>query len=151
VLGAPLGGHAVNLAAITAALAAGPEAGPDPGRRWIASVVAAARTSPGPRRGRRHGAHRDGAADPGRGRGGPGAPRRPRLGAGHGDGVRGPPRRRGRLPGRQRLGHHLLGISAPFWGLVAGLALWAAGRRGSTRVASSRSQPEEATLVTRPR
>ncbi|MEU9837194.1 benzoate/H(+) symporter BenE family transporter [Streptosporangium sp. NPDC048047] len=38
--GAPLGGHAVNLAAITAALAAGPDAGPDPGRRWIASVTA---------------------------------------------------------------------------------------------------------------
>ncbi|MGV9775792.1 benzoate/H(+) symporter BenE family transporter [Streptosporangium sp. NPDC003464] len=41
-LGAPLGGHAVNLAAITAALAAGPDADPDPGRRWIASVTAGA-------------------------------------------------------------------------------------------------------------
>ncbi|MEU8266155.1 benzoate/H(+) symporter BenE family transporter [Sphaerisporangium sp. NPDC049002] len=40
VLGAPFGGHAVNLAAITAALAAGPDAEPDPGRRWIASVAA---------------------------------------------------------------------------------------------------------------
>ncbi|MGV9327942.1 benzoate/H(+) symporter BenE family transporter [Streptosporangium sandarakinum] len=40
VAGAPLGGHAVNLAAITAALAAGPDADPDPGRRWIASVTA---------------------------------------------------------------------------------------------------------------
>ncbi|MGC5009535.1 benzoate/H(+) symporter BenE family transporter [Streptosporangium sp. DT93] len=39
-LGAPLGGHAVNLAAISAALAAGPDAGPDPSRRWIASVTA---------------------------------------------------------------------------------------------------------------
>ncbi|MER5650068.1 benzoate/H(+) symporter BenE family transporter [Streptosporangium sp. NPDC002524] len=37
-LGAPLGGHAVNLAAISAALSAGPEADPDPARRWIASV-----------------------------------------------------------------------------------------------------------------
>ncbi|MEV6984811.1 benzoate/H(+) symporter BenE family transporter [Sphaerisporangium sp. NPDC051017] len=37
-----LGGHAVNLAAITAALAAGPDAGPDPSRRWIASVTAGA-------------------------------------------------------------------------------------------------------------
>lgn len=36
---APFGGHAVNLAAISAALAAGPEAGP-PERRWIASVTA---------------------------------------------------------------------------------------------------------------
>ncbi|MBM7519231.1 benzoate/H(+) symporter BenE family transporter [Nocardioides nitrophenolicus] len=40
VVGAPTGGHAINLAAISAALAAGPTAGPDPRRRWIASVVA---------------------------------------------------------------------------------------------------------------
>ncbi len=39
VLGAPFGGHAVNLAAITAQLAAGPEAHPDRDRRWIASVT----------------------------------------------------------------------------------------------------------------
>ncbi len=39
-LAAPAGGHAVNLAAISAALAAGPEAGEDPARRWIASVTA---------------------------------------------------------------------------------------------------------------
>lgn len=39
---APLGGHTVNLAAITAALAAGPDAGPDRERRWVASVSAAA-------------------------------------------------------------------------------------------------------------
>jgi len=38
VAGAPFGGHAINLAAITAALAAGPDAHPDPARRWIASV-----------------------------------------------------------------------------------------------------------------
>mgnify|MGYP000843997699 CR=1 FL=1 len=36
---APFGGHSVNLAAITAALCAGPEAHPDPGRRWIASLA----------------------------------------------------------------------------------------------------------------
>ncbi len=36
------GGHAVNLAAITAALCAGPEAHPDPARRWVASVTAGA-------------------------------------------------------------------------------------------------------------
>ena len=41
-LAAPLGGHAVNLAAITAALCAGPEAHPDPSRRWGAAVVAGA-------------------------------------------------------------------------------------------------------------
>ena len=40
LLGAPLGGHAVNLAAITAALCASPEAQPDPARRWWAAVVA---------------------------------------------------------------------------------------------------------------
>ncbi len=40
VLGAPAGGHAINLAAISAALAAGPEAGEDRERRWIASVAA---------------------------------------------------------------------------------------------------------------
>lgn len=40
--GAPFGGHAVNLAAITAALAAGPDAHPDPRRRWIASVTGGA-------------------------------------------------------------------------------------------------------------
>jgi benzoate membrane transport protein len=34
-----LGGHTVNLAAITAALCAGPEAGADPARRWIASAA----------------------------------------------------------------------------------------------------------------
>ena len=40
VLAAPWGGHAINLAAISAALAAGPEGGPDPRRRWRAAVVA---------------------------------------------------------------------------------------------------------------
>ena len=39
-LGASLGGHAINLAAISAALCAGPDAEPDPERRWIASVTA---------------------------------------------------------------------------------------------------------------
>jgi benzoate membrane transport protein len=38
VAGAPFGAHAINLAAITAALAAGPDAHPDPARRWIASA-----------------------------------------------------------------------------------------------------------------
>ena len=42
VVGAPFGGHAINLAAISAALAAGPEAGRDPSRRWVAAVVAGA-------------------------------------------------------------------------------------------------------------
>ena len=38
VVGAVGGGHDINLAAISAALAAGPEAHPDPDRRWIAGV-----------------------------------------------------------------------------------------------------------------
>jgi benzoate membrane transport protein len=39
-LGAPAGGHAINLAAISAALSAGPEAGEDRSRRWIAGLTA---------------------------------------------------------------------------------------------------------------
>lgn len=40
LLAAPFGGHAVNLAAITAALCAGEDAHPDPTRRYWAAVVA---------------------------------------------------------------------------------------------------------------
>lgn len=40
LFGATAGGHAINLAAISAALAAGPEAGEDRSRRWIASLTA---------------------------------------------------------------------------------------------------------------
>ncbi|SHG02981.1 benzoate membrane transport protein [Kaistia soli DSM 19436] len=40
IIAAPFGGHTINLAAITAALCAGPDAHPHPGRRWIASVSA---------------------------------------------------------------------------------------------------------------
>ncbi|MFH5879489.1 benzoate/H(+) symporter BenE family transporter [Arthrobacter sp. NA-172] len=39
MLGAPFGGHAINLAALSAALAAGEEAGEDRGRRWIAAFT----------------------------------------------------------------------------------------------------------------
>lgn len=42
LLAAPFGGHGINLAAISAALAAGPEAGPDRSRRWIASCTSGA-------------------------------------------------------------------------------------------------------------
>lgn len=42
LLAAPFGGHAVNLAAITAALCAAPEADPDPCRRYWAAVTAGA-------------------------------------------------------------------------------------------------------------
>ncbi|MCZ4301765.1 benzoate/H(+) symporter BenE family transporter [Microbacterium oxydans] len=37
-LGATAGGHAINLAAISAALAASPDADPDPKRRWVAGL-----------------------------------------------------------------------------------------------------------------
>lgn len=37
LLGAPFGGHAINLAAISAALSASPDAHPDPQRRWVAA------------------------------------------------------------------------------------------------------------------
>ena len=40
IIAAPFCGHTLNLAAITAALCAGPEAHPHPGRRWIASLSA---------------------------------------------------------------------------------------------------------------
>lgn len=40
LIAAPFGGHAINLAAVTAALSASPEADPDPGRRWIAARTA---------------------------------------------------------------------------------------------------------------
>lgn len=40
IAGAPFGGHAINLAAITAALPASSEAHPDPEKRWIAANVA---------------------------------------------------------------------------------------------------------------
>ncbi len=41
-LAAPFGGHAVNLAAITAAICAGPDAHPDPAQRWKAVAVSGA-------------------------------------------------------------------------------------------------------------
>ncbi len=34
------GGHSINLAAITAAICAGPEAHPDPSKRWPAPIAA---------------------------------------------------------------------------------------------------------------
>jgi benzoate membrane transport protein len=40
LLASPFGGHAVNLAAITAAICAGPDCHPDPTRRWWAAVFA---------------------------------------------------------------------------------------------------------------
>jgi benzoate membrane transport protein len=40
IAGAALGGHVVNLAAISAALCAGPDAHPEPDRRYVASATA---------------------------------------------------------------------------------------------------------------
>jgi benzoate membrane transport protein len=42
LIAAPFGGHAVNLAAITAAICAGPDAHPDPKRRYVAAVTSGA-------------------------------------------------------------------------------------------------------------
>jgi benzoate membrane transport protein len=42
VLTAPFGGYALNLAAITAALMAGPDSHPDPARRWVAPLAGGA-------------------------------------------------------------------------------------------------------------
>src|SRR5262249_12439891 len=42
LIAAPFGGNAINLAAITAAICAGPEADPDPKRRYWAAVIAGA-------------------------------------------------------------------------------------------------------------
>ena len=41
-LTAPFGGYALNLAALTAALMAGPDSHPDPARRWIAPIAGGA-------------------------------------------------------------------------------------------------------------
>jgi benzoate membrane transport protein len=40
--GAPFGAHGINLAALTAALVAGPDADPQPDRRWFASFTCGA-------------------------------------------------------------------------------------------------------------
>jgi benzoate membrane transport protein len=42
LLTAPLGAHTSNLAAISAAICTGPDCHPDPGRRWIAGIANAA-------------------------------------------------------------------------------------------------------------
>ncbi len=42
LLSAPFGGHAVNLAAITAAICAGPDADRDPSKRYVSAVTAGA-------------------------------------------------------------------------------------------------------------
>ncbi|MBS0243425.1 MAG: benzoate/H(+) symporter BenE family transporter [Proteobacteria bacterium] len=39
LLNAPLGGHTVNLAAITAAICTGPDAHPDPRQRWLTGIA----------------------------------------------------------------------------------------------------------------
>ena len=124
VVGAPFGAHAINLAAITAALVAGPDAHPDPARRWIASAAGgvvylvlglAAGAATDARRGRAAAADRGGRRAGAVRRARRARSRRPRptpSGA----------RRRSSRSSSARPRSRPPGISAPFWGLVAGLA-----------------------------
>ena len=141
VVGAALGGHVVNLAAISAALCAGEDAHPDPGRRWIASSTAgvvyiafglgagllrARRRVPGRTRRVGRGSRVAGNAwliPRGRGRGG----RR---------GCHALPGRRRRDVSRDRIGASFGGIGSAFWGLLAGLGLAAILNVRSTSLAS---------------
>ena len=120
----------LNLAAISAALTAGPDGGRDPARRWVAAIAAGVtlhRARPLRRADRGVRRRRAAAADRGGRRAR--AARRPRRRAGRRRGERGAPRRgRGDARG-QRLGVAPLGVSAPFWGLLAGLALLAVQHR----------------------
>jgi benzoate membrane transport protein len=147
IAGAPLGGHAVNLAAITAALAAGPEAGPDPGRRWIASVVAGG-----------------GHIAMGLGAGAvtalvatapallvqavAGLALLGALGSALTTAMGSAAHREAAIACLvvSASGITVLGISAPFWGLVAGLGLWAAG----ARLAPGAAAPQAASVAPPP-
>lgn len=131
---ASLGGHGINLAAITAAMAAGPDAHPDPGRRWVAVVASGitnvllgltaalvtALVAASPPQGVRAvagvalvgalaGALRSAVADDDH-----------REAAVVAFAV-------------TVSGIEVAGVSSPFWGLVAGLAFLALGRRGAER------------------
>ncbi|GAA1530788.1 benzoate/H(+) symporter BenE family transporter [Nocardioides humi] len=139
VAGAPTGGHAINLAAISAALAAGPAAGADPRRRWIAAVsasvaylvLAIASTAL---------ATLVAAAADGVMQAAAGLALLGTLGAALGDALADPAERE---PAAATLvvaasGVTVLGIGAAFWALVAGLLLRAflrAGRRPAVRPA----------------
>ncbi|MEA2305032.1 MAG: benzoate rane transport protein [Solirubrobacteraceae bacterium] len=137
VLGAPFGAHAINLAAITAGLTAGPDAHPDPGRRWIATVAggvaylvlgisaglvtAVIAASPPVVIEAVAGLALLGA-----------------LAAALGAATADPAQRDAAIVTFvvSASGLTLAGISAPFWGLVAGLALLALARRARPQTAS---------------
>lgn len=139
VAGAPGGGHAVNLAAISAALAAGPDAGPDPSRRWIASVsagvtyVVLAATS---------GAlvTMVVAAPDGVMQAAAGLALLATLGASLADALADPSEREAAAATLlvAASGITVLGIGAAFWALLVGLALRAFLRSGTVRAASRR-------------
>lgn len=133
-LGAPFGAHAINLAAITAGLTAGPDADPDPGRRWIATVAGGATyvvlgllaglvtaviaASPPLVIEAVAGVALLGA-----------------LGASLGAATADPDRRDAAVVTFvvTASGVTIAGVSAPFWGLVAGLALLGLARGGGIR------------------
>ena len=121
LLAAPFGGHAVNLAAITAAMCAGEDAHPDPTRRyWAAIVAGVGYIILGLARRRGDGLRGAFAGDPDRGGRRAGADRR-LLGLGHG-GLQGAgdPRGGGSHIPRHGLRHSFAGVSGAFWGLIAG-------------------------------
>lgn len=152
VLAAPFGGHAINLAAISAALAAGPEAGPDPTRRWRAAVTAGvgyvvlglasagaaavALAAPGglveaaaglALVATLAGALRSAFEDP-----------TPRGEAAGGDGSRVPPAVAAAVTFLVTAsGLQLGGVGSAFWGLAAGIALTLVGRRRTPRAADA--------------
>lgn len=139
---APFGGHAVNLAAITAALAAGPEAGPDRSRRWIAAVtngfgviafgltagIATAVALAAP----------DGIVETVAG-----LALLPPLAGALAAAADAPDQREAAALTLvvSASGMTIAGITAPFWGLVAGLALLGLQRLAGQRAAQVRPQP----------
>ena len=153
VVGAPFGAHGINLAAITAAMAAGPDAHPDPARRWIASAsggVDLPRARPDRRRGDDARRRRAAAAD--RGRGGPRAVRRARrrAAAAAADAERREAAVVTFVVSASSI--TVAGISSPFWGLVAGLVFLGvqrARRRAPPAASASRARAPPTARVAR--
>ncbi|HWV87956.1 MAG TPA: benzoate/H(+) symporter BenE family transporter [Capillimicrobium sp.] len=143
--GAPFGAHAINLAAITAALVAGPEAGPDPARRWVAAVssgiaylalglAAGAATAV------------VAAAPPLLIEGAAGLALLATLGAALSTALAGSDHREAATITFviSASGIAVAGISAPFWGLAGGLAFLGAQRLGTARPARAVREPADA-------
>lgn len=152
VAGAPLGAHGINLAAITAAMAAGPDAGPDPARRWLAAASAGATYLVlGPCAGLATALLT--ASPPVLIEGVAGLALLGTLGAALRAATDDDERRDAAIVtfAVTASGVTALGISAPFWGLVAGLGLLAAqsARYGRTdRDAAAEPQSEPAAVET---